>query len=105
MTSITEYSIDDLLRRAQELEASDLHVTPGTEPVVRIRGRLERLDEFEKLTPDVTRELVYRILSTEQQKMLETKPQHRPGLLDPGCRALPRQRLLPARRRSAQPSA
>jgi twitching motility protein PilT len=73
MASITEYSIDDLLRRAQELEASDLHVTPGTEPVVRVRGRLQRLEEFEKLTPDVTRELVYRILSTTQQKTLETK--------------------------------
>ena len=73
MASITEYSIDDLLRRAHELEASDLHVTPGTEPVVRVRGKLQRLDEFEKLTPDVTRELVYRILSTHQQKTLETK--------------------------------
>jgi twitching motility protein PilT len=73
MASITEYSIDDLLRRAHELEASDLHVTPGTEPVVRVRGKLQRLDEFEKLTPDATRELVYRILSTHQQKTLETK--------------------------------
>jgi len=73
MASITEYSIDDLLRRGHELEASDLHVTPGTEPVVRIRGKLERLDEFEKLTPDTTRELIYRILSTTQQKTLETK--------------------------------
>jgi twitching motility protein PilT len=72
MDTITEYSIDDLLRRAHELEASDLHVTPGTEPVVRVRGKLQRLDEFEKLTPDVTRELVYRILSTQQQKNLET---------------------------------
>jgi twitching motility protein PilT len=73
MDAITEYSIDDLLRRAHELEASDLHVTPGTEPVVRVRGKLQRLDEFEKLNPDVTRELVYRILSTQQQKTLETK--------------------------------
>jgi twitching motility protein PilT len=73
MASTTEYSIDDLLRRAHELEASDLHVTPGTEPVVRVRGKLQRLEEFEKLTPDVTRELVYRILSTNQQKTLETK--------------------------------
>ena len=73
MDTITEYSIDDLLRRAHELEASDLHITPGTEPVVRVRGKLQRLEEFEKLTPDVTRELVYRILSTNQQKTLETK--------------------------------
>ena len=68
MAAITEYSIDDLLRRAHELEASDLHITPGTEPVVRVRGKLQRLEEFEKLTPDVTRELVYRILSTSSRR-------------------------------------
>ena len=73
MAAHTEFSIDDLLRRAHELEASDLHVTPGSEPVVRIRGRIERLSEFEKLSADVTRELIYRILSTKQQKTLETK--------------------------------
>ena len=73
MAANTEFSIDDLLRRAHELEASDLHVTPGSAPVVRIRGRIERLTEFEKLSADVTRELIYRILSTTQQKSLETK--------------------------------
>ncbi len=40
---------------------------------MRIRGRIERLSEFEKLSADVTRELIYRILSTTQQKTLETK--------------------------------
>src|SRR5215813_10289821 len=73
MAALTEFSIDDLLRRAHELEASDLHVTPGSEPVVRIRGRIERLTDYEKLSADTTRELVYRILSTTQQKTLETK--------------------------------
>src|SRR5689334_9168568 len=66
-------SIDELLRRMTELEASDLHMTAGSEPVVRVRGRLERLDGCEKLTPDSLRDLLYRILSTEQQKVLETK--------------------------------
>jgi twitching motility protein PilT len=69
----TNFSIDDLLRRAHELEASDLHVTPGSEPVVRVRGRLQRLDDFDVLTPEVTRDLIYRILNTTQQKTLETK--------------------------------
>jgi twitching motility protein PilT len=66
-------SIDELLRRMAECEASDLHLTAGSEPVVRVRGQLERLDGTEKLTPDVVRDLVYRILSTEQQKILETR--------------------------------
>jgi twitching motility protein PilT len=67
------FTVDDLLRQMKALEASDLHLTPGSEPVVRVRGQLTRLEGFDKLTPDQTRELVYRILSTEQQKILETR--------------------------------
>jgi twitching motility protein PilT len=69
----TPLSIDELLRKVRELEASDLHLTPGSEPVVRVRGQLEPLDGYGKLTPDVVRDVMYRILSTEQQKLLETK--------------------------------
>src|SRR5439155_18916015 len=58
-----------------EREASDLHLTAGSPPVIRVNGRLERLPDFEKLTPEETRDLVYRIVSTEQQKQLETKRQ------------------------------
>ncbi len=66
-------SIDDLLRRMTALEASDLHITPGSPPMVRLRGALEQLDDSDKLTPEQTREMLYRVLSTEQQKILETK--------------------------------
>src|SRR5436189_208975 len=59
------YSIDELLRRMAEREASDLHLTAGSEPVVRVRGQLERLQGLEKLTPEVVRDLVYRILTIE----------------------------------------
>ena len=69
----TPLSIDELLRKVKELEASDLHLTPGSEPVVRVRGQLEPLDGYGKLTPDTVRDVMYRILSTEQQKLLETK--------------------------------
>jgi twitching motility protein PilT len=69
------FSIDDLLVRTLELKASDLHLTAGSEPVVRINGTLERLEEFAKLTPKDTLALLYRILSTEQQKHLETQRQ------------------------------
>jgi len=72
MTAAT-FSIDDLLREMHARDASDLHLTPGSEPAVRIRGQVERLGDFPKLSPEETRELVYRILSTEQQKVLETR--------------------------------
>ena len=38
-------------------------------------GSLERLEGFGRLTPDDTQRLLYRILSTEQQKHLEIKRQ------------------------------
>jgi twitching motility protein PilT len=73
MGTMTPSSVDELLRRAKEMDASDLHLTPGSEPVVRVRGQLERLEQYEKLNPETVRDLLYRILSTEQQKILETK--------------------------------
>jgi twitching motility protein PilT len=67
------YSVDDLLTQMKAVDASDLHITPGVEPVVRVRGELLRLEGFDKLTPDATRDLVYRMMTTEQQKLLETR--------------------------------
>jgi len=67
-------SIDDLLGVMVERDASDLHLTAGSPPVIRVNGRLERLD-LDKLEPDATRTMIYRIISTEQQKHLETQRQ------------------------------
>jgi twitching motility protein PilT len=64
-------SIDDLLARAAEAGASDLHLVPGASPTVRVHGDLIPLADAEKLMPETTRDLLYRILSTEQQKQLE----------------------------------
>ena len=66
-------SIDDLVREMKELDASDLHLTAESKPVVRVRGVLEPLENHEILSNEDTRDLLYRILSTEQQKVLETK--------------------------------
>ena len=68
-------TIDDLLERIVARGASDLHVTTGTEPAIRVNGRLERLSDVPKLSADDAQRLLYRILSTEQQKQLEIKRQ------------------------------
>jgi len=70
-----DYSIDDLLTLIVERDASDLHLTAGSPPVIRVTGRLERLTDHGELTPEEIRTLMYRILSTEQQKVLETRRQ------------------------------
>ncbi len=74
-TSDQAISIDALLHRMVELEASDLHITAGSAPVVRVRGLLERLEGYEKLSSHDTLQMLYRIMSTEQQKQLEEKRQ------------------------------
>src|SRR4051812_3739841 len=64
-------SIDELLEQVVAYDASDLHVTVGSPPLVRVRGDLERLEAFTSLDDHTTRELLYRIMDTEQQKRLE----------------------------------
>ena len=69
------FSIDDLLEQTVTRKASDLHLSVGTQPAIRVRGHLERLEGYEPLTGEDTQQLLYRILSSEQQKTLEIKRQ------------------------------
>jgi twitching motility protein PilT len=68
-------SIDELLEDMVARNASDLHVTVGTPPVVRVRGEVRRLEEFAPFTAEETQQVLYRILSSEQQKQFELKRQ------------------------------
>jgi twitching motility protein PilT len=68
-------SMDQLLQQMVALGASDLHVTVKTPPAVRIRGHVHRMEDFNPLTTDETRQLLYQILNTEQQKRLEINRQ------------------------------
>jgi twitching motility protein PilT len=71
----TPLSVDVLLERVVEMRASDLHLTSGSHPAVRVHGHIELLDDFPVLDPESVRQLVYRITTTEQQKNLELKRQ------------------------------
>jgi twitching motility protein PilT len=71
----TPLSVDMLLERVVEMRASDLHLTSGSQPAVRVHGHIELLSDFPELDPDTVRELIYRITTTEQQKHLELKRQ------------------------------
>jgi twitching motility protein PilT len=64
-------SIDALLEQTVAAGASDLHVTVGTAPSARVRGELRPLPDAPVLDADATRSLLYRILTTEQQKRFE----------------------------------
>jgi twitching motility protein PilT len=69
------WSIEDLLEQMAALGASDLHLTVGSEPVMRVNGRLDRVPGTQRLSPEDVQRLVYRIISSEQQKELENRRQ------------------------------
>ena len=64
-------SIDALLEEAVAQGASDLHLTVGSAPATRVRGELRPLVGAAVLDADTTQSLLYRILTTEQQKRFE----------------------------------
>ncbi|MGC8733911.1 MAG: type IV pilus twitching motility protein PilT [bacterium] len=63
-------SIDQLLKIAIERNASDLHITAGLPPMLRIDGRLVPT-EFPRLKPEDTRRLIYAILNDKQREKFE----------------------------------
>jgi twitching motility protein PilT len=69
------HSIDHLLEQMVARKASDLHITVGTPPAIRVNGEVVRLDEYAALDAEQTQQLLYRVLSSEQQKQLEIKRQ------------------------------
>jgi twitching motility protein PilT len=61
----------DVLMEVVDRRASDLHLTAGAAPMLRIRGRLTPMEGYPALTPTDTREIVYSILSNSQRQRLE----------------------------------
>src|ERR1700710_2207192 len=62
----------DLPLEVIERNASDLHLTAGAHPTVRVRGRLTPPEDHPVMTTEMTREIVYSILSNDQRQRLET---------------------------------
>ncbi|MGI8863033.1 MAG: type IV pilus twitching motility protein PilT [Solirubrobacteraceae bacterium] len=66
-----ELDFAEVLMEVVDRRASDLHLTAGAPPMVRVRGRLTAMDGYPVLTPTDTREIVYSILSNAQRQKLE----------------------------------
>jgi twitching motility protein PilT len=64
------FDFADVLLEVLRLKASDLHLTAGSPPMVRQKGRLGALD-YPTLSPQQTREIIYSILTNDQRKKLE----------------------------------
>jgi len=66
-SGLSDYLVDTL-----NAGASDLHLTAGVPPMIRTDGRMQALD-YPELTPNVTRDVLYEILTNEQRARLENE--------------------------------
>ena len=63
--------IPELLGKLLEANGSDLHLTAGTPPTVRVHGELERLEEYPPLTPRALQGMIYAILPQKMRERFE----------------------------------
>jgi len=64
--------IFELLKTTVDREATDLHLTPGSQPHIRVHGDLVPLGD-EKTTPEQTAEVVKRILTPARHQVFEKR--------------------------------
>ncbi|GAB6100347.1 type IV pilus twitching motility protein PilT [Halanaerocella petrolearia] len=60
----------ELLSQGIKLEASDIHLTVGAEPIVRVNGRLEKIGT-EKITKEELRGMIADMVDQEEAKILK----------------------------------
>ncbi len=69
---IHDVHIDELLELVVENNASDLHLTVGLPPVMRLDGDLKKT-RYEEFTPSVAQRIVYDMLTDDQIQHFETE--------------------------------
>lgn len=66
-------SIDEIAKEAVSKGASDIHITAGTPPMVRVDGKIVPLTGYPILNPKDTQQLIYSFMNEKQKKTFEEK--------------------------------
>ncbi len=66
-----EISLSDLLIHVLETGASDLHLTTGARPAVRLNGHLAQMEDYPVLTPPVIQRIMYAAITQKQREKFE----------------------------------
>jgi twitching motility protein PilT len=66
-----EPNLADFLVAVMELNGSDLHLTTGLPPMIRVHGELHPLKGYRKLMPKDLQEIVYSMLTQKQREIFE----------------------------------
>src|SRR5438552_3815284 len=68
-----DLDVNELLDRLLDLGGSDLHLTAGVHPTVRVHGELKPLTEFPVLIGSELRRMLYAILTQKQREKFEAE--------------------------------
>ncbi len=68
-----DVSMEDLLRIVVEVGATDLHISAGNPPRIRVNGRLIKIEKMPVLTPPDTQRLCYSVMNDMQKKIFEER--------------------------------
>ncbi len=71
MDTPQQVSLSELLHKLSEIGGSDLHITTGTPPLVRVHGEIRALDGYRPLTSGETKQLAYSVLTDAQKHRFE----------------------------------
>ena len=66
-----DVELDDLLVQMLVYGASDLHLTAGAAPTLRVNGRLQALDGYDRLTPPELQRVLYGAITQAQRERFE----------------------------------
>jgi twitching motility protein PilT len=67
-----DISINELLDHVLAYRGSDLHITAGSPPVIRVHGELRPLPDYPKLNGSQIRQMVYSIITQKQREKFES---------------------------------
>jgi len=65
--------IDKILRKAVQMQASDLHIKIGNPPIIRVNGGLLPLPDEKRLTPEDTMNIAFSIMNDAQRAIFKKK--------------------------------
>jgi twitching motility protein PilT len=68
---VSTVAVQELLGKVLDMDASDLHITAGTHPTVRVHGDLKPLHQYPILEAEQLRRMIYAVLTQRQRERFE----------------------------------
>jgi twitching motility protein PilT len=66
-----EFSFQEFLKLSREKEASDIHLQVGSKPMLRIKGEIVKIEEYERINEEDINKIIFEFLQEKEKKILE----------------------------------